>query len=238
MKTVLKARSDGSGGDAVEHECRTCVYRQQCPYGSLSADQRLCFERTVVFVGPTPAGQSIDLRDEPGDAHYVVGRGAVKQLSRDSHGATSVTDFHLRGAVLWFPSGSPATRESLVALTRTRLCRVRSTAFDPAVQRQWARRQRVRLGSAFDFHRYLSTATKAQRAAAFLLRLDDMTNSPTVPLPMSPSEAAQHLRLSEADLKARLSAFARRGWLHLHEDSVELLDQKALQRVVRLPNPA
>lgn len=120
MKTVRRARSGSSGGDAAEHECRVCVYRQQCPYGSLSADQRLCFERNVVFVGPTPAGQVIDLGDEPADAHYVVGRGAVKQMSRDSHGVTSVTDFHLRGAVVWFPSGPPQTRESLVALARTR----------------------------------------------------------------------------------------------------------------------
>lgn len=190
-------------------------------------------ESTLWPYPPIEPGEGLKLSEQPVDSVFIVSRGTLKHVSQFSlPGAPHVCGFYGAGSIIDVSHqlGSDCA-ESLIAIERSRVCRIRAHLLPMEIRKQLAALVRTQLGEAYDFQLSLLTWTAGQKVAAFLLQLDQHLHTKYLRRPMSDTDIASYLGIDESALKNALGWFLAQRWIGGGGHEIELLDAPSLSRL-------
>lgn len=216
-----------------EIRCSNCPQRPVCVPSQLQGAALATFENEVIHLPALSAGGVLVAAGEPIESVYALKQGVLKCLYHKTDGSTEIATLHFPGAVLgqWDPVGRVWSC-SYVAVQDAWVCRIPLSIVSPNLQRRLARLLSAELREFYEFRLTLARCGPAQRLAALLLRFADALQELRFSLPVSHTDIASHLGLSETALDRCYRDLAACGWLSQPAGEVVIRDRDALRRFV------
>lgn len=208
-----------------------------CPVGDClgKAADAAARWRSLVGLHPPqlPGAAPLLTAGQPLDTLFSVRAGCIKSYTVDADGNEHVRAFYFPGDLVGLDAfGSATAPANLAAVGGAQLCGVdaatllRQLPQDAALTRRLfdQTRRELRVAQALS-----GGFTADQRVAALLLHLRGRLGTPDrLRLPMTRREIGSYLRLATETVCRVLARFEGRGWVHLQDKRITLVDTTAL----------
>ncbi|XBT41581.1 helix-turn-helix domain-containing protein [Pseudomonas viridiflava] len=229
-------------------KCLACSLSRLCLPASLSADEVDQLERIVRRNRPLKKGAYLFKADEPMEHVFALRSGAIKNFLLDAEGNERVTGFVLPGEMLGLDAiGASHYRSYALALEVSLVCSIRlDQLVDLSGQIPGLRYQLLHMLSlgiqGKDEHLRCCHGRADQRLSIFLLGMsaryhDRGLRADVFNLPMSRSDIANYLDLTQETVSRLFTRFIEAGFMQCAGREVRIVDQQGLLNLSRLEEP-
>ena len=229
-------------------KCLACSLSRLCLPASLSADEVDQLERIVRRNRPLKKGAYLFKADEPMEHVFALRSGAIKNFLLDAEGNERVTGFVLPGEMLGLDAiGASHYRSYALALEVSLVCSIRlDQLVDLSGQIPGLRYQLLHMLSlgiqGKDEHLRCCHGRADQRLSIFLLGMsaryhDRGLRADVFNLPMSRSDIANYLDLTQETVSRLFTRFIEAGFMPCAGREVRIVDQQGLLNLSRLEEP-
>lgn len=229
-------------------KCLACSLSRLCLPASLSVEEVDQLERIVRRNRPLKKGAYLFKADEPMEHVFALRSGAIKNFLLDAEGNERITGFVLPGELLGLDAiGANHYRSYAQGLEVSLVCSIRlDQLVDLSGQIPGLRYQLLHMLSlgiqGKDEHLRCCHGRADQRLSIFLLGMsaryhDRGLRADVFHLPMSRSDIANYLDLTQETVSRLFTRFIQAGFVQCEGREVRLVDQQGLLNLSRVEEP-
>lgn len=223
--------------------CQTCRLKCCCLPAGLDAIELTKLEGIIKRHHPLQKGEHLFRAEDPMRYLYAVRSGAMKTYYLTPEGNEQIADFHLAGEIVALDAiGKDLYRNNCVALDTTVICSISLRHLEDLISQVPRMRHRVlnvlsrKIHQEHQHHNNYRQRAE-QRLAAFMLNLSARYNkvgfsANQFNLPMSRSDIANYLGLSNETVSRLLSAYKQQGLIKCDGRDLQLLNMSRLHTIL------